>query len=271
MCMIEFQREIEILFHKNQLFRRIKSEFTGCADFDFSAHMLAHEIPEEFGYDLLVQMVLHKRAMLPVLVGQLRKHFYGDSQATADALLEAARADLVDLEPTTLQFIVRIDITPDVQAELDRYQYPLPMVVPPLLVRTNEETGYYTHKNSVILKDNHHDDDVCLDHLNRVNGIALRLNMNVADNIQNQWKNLDKPKEGEDQKEFDKRKRAFEKYDRTSRDVLEHLGIASGGEFYLTHRYDKRGRSYCQGYHVNYQSTDWCKAVVEFRDGEVVV
>lgn len=270
MCMIEFQRDIEVLFHKNQLHRRIKAEFTCCQEFDFSAHMIKNNINEEFGFDLLVQMVLHKRALLPALVGLLRKHFDGDCQATAEALLEAAKADLVDLDPVTLQFIVRIDITPDVQEELDRYQYPLPMVVPPLEVRSNTETGYYTHKNSVLLRDNHHEDDVCLDHLNRMNHIPLRLNMDVASTIQNQWRNLDKPKEDEDQHEFDKRKRAFEKYDRTSRDVLLHLGLATGGTFYLTHRYDKRGRSYCQGYHATYQGNDWNKAVIAFANEEVV-
>lgn len=268
--MIEFQRQMEMLFHKNQLFRRIKQEFLDC-EFDFAAHMKKHNIPEDFGYDLLVQMVLHKRALLPSLVGMLRKHFDGNCQKTADALLEAAKADLVDLKPTTLQFIVRIDITPDVQLELDQYQYPLPMVVPPLPITSNTESGYYTHQSSVILRDNHHNDDVCLDHLNRANQIPLRLNMKVADAVQNQWKNLDKPKEGEEKKEFEKRKKAFEKYDRTSRDVLDHLGISGGGVFYLTHRYDKRGRSYCQGYHATYQGNDWNKAVIEFANAEVVV
>ena len=41
----------------------------------------------------------------------------------------------------------------------------------------------------------------------------------------------------------------FEKYDRTAKDVIDLL-IQEGNEFYLTHRYDKRGRTYSQGYQI---------------------
>lgn len=267
--MLEFQIEIERLFHKNQLFPRIKDEFLDCDGF-FETIITEHEIDLEFGFDLLVQMVLHKRAHLPTLVGVLRKHFDGDCQKTADALLKAAEANLVDWNPVTKQFIIRYDITPDVQEELDRYQFPLPMVVEPKELKTNEDTGYYTSKNSVILRKNHHDEDVCLDHLNRINKIRFRVNQKVATTIKNRWRNLDKPKPDEEIGEYQKRVRAFEKYDRTVHDVMEHLGLANEGEFYLTHKYDKRGRTYCQGYHVNYQGTPWNKAVIEFANKEFV-
>lgn len=62
--------------------------------------------------------------------------------------------------------------------------------------------------------------------------------------------------------------KAFEKYDRTAKDVLDHVRI-HGNEFYLTHRYDTRGRTYSQGYHVNPQGNDWNKAIVEFAKEEV--
>lgn len=266
--MEQVQINIEKLFHKNQLHPRIKSEFQH-ADLPFRDVMLKNNIDPAFGFDLLVQMVLHKRAGLPVLVGILRKHFKGDCQKTADALLLACQIDLVDWNPATRQFIIKYDITPDVQEELDTYQFPMPMIVPPKELQNNHDTGYYTSRNSVILRDNHHDNDVCLDHLNKVNGIKLTLNSAVSSMIQNEWRNLDKPKPGEDRKDYQKRVKAFEKYDRTAYQVMAHLDIA-GGEFYLTHKYDKRGRVYCQGYHINYQGNTWNKAVVEFADGEVV-
>ena len=266
--MEQVQIDMEKLFHKNQLHPRIKAEFTS-ADLPFRDVMVKHGLDPQFGFDLLVQMVLHKRAGLPVLVGILRKHFKGDNQACADALLLACQIDLVDWNPATEQFIVKYDITQDVQDDLDRYQFPLPMIVEPRELKTNSDTGYFTSRNSVILKNNHHDEDVCLDHLNHMNRIKLTLNNEVASFIENSWRNLDKPKPGEDRKDFDKRKKAFEKYDRTARDVMAHLEIA-GGEFYLTHKYDKRGRVYCQGYHVNYQGNTWNKAVIEFAQAEMV-
>jgi DNA-directed RNA polymerase len=61
----------------------------------------------------------------------------------------------------------------------------------------------------------------------------------------------------------------FEKYDRTAKDVITALSIHTDG-FYLTHKYDKRGRVYCQGYHINYQGAPWNKATIQLADKELV-
>lgn len=270
--MIEFQKEMEMLFHKNQLFPRIKQEFLNHRE-ELEEVFLKHKLPRDFAYDLLTQMVLHKRTIIDILVGILRKHFVRDKcdgcQECADAILEASRANLIDYQIDTRQVIVRFDISQDVQDELDRYQYPLPMVVKPLVLQNNMDSGYYTHKGSVILKKNHHNEDVCLDHLNRMNQIKLKINPDVAMTIKNRWRNLDKPKPDEERKDFEKRQRAFEKFDRTAHDVLMHLGISRGEEFWLTHRVDKRGRTYSQGYVVNYQGNTWQKACIAFANEEV--
>jgi hypothetical protein len=262
------QVELEKLFNKNQLIPRIRQEFQTCDGFDFSAYMLEKEIPFPFGFDLLTQMALHKRTTLPILVGVLRHHF-DDSQLTADMILRAAEADLVDWNPELRIFVVKFTLSADVQEELDKFQYPLPMVVQPKQVTCNTDTGYLMTGGSVILKKNHHDDDVCLDHLNRVNRVKFAIDLDTATMIQNKWRNLDKPKAGETRDDFDKRKRAFEKYDRTAKDVIALL-IQEGNEFYLTHKYDKRGRVYCQGYHVNYQGAAWNKATILLAEKELV-
>lgn len=262
------QIQLEKLFNKNQLIPRVKSEFIDCKDVDFIAWFKEAGIPSGFGFDLLAQMALHKRAKLPVLVGLLRHHF-NDSQATVDALLQAAIADIVDWSPATQQFIVRITISQDVQEELDRFQYPLPMVIKPKTVRKNTDTGYLISKGSLILKNNHHNEDICLDHINRMNQVKLTIDNTVATMVANSWRDLDKPKEGETKEDFEKRKRAFDKYDRTCKDVME-LVNQEGNTFFLTHRYDKRGRVYCQGYHVTYQGNAWNKAVIALADKELV-
>jgi hypothetical protein len=266
------QMELERLYNKNQTLKRIRSEFEDCKTFNFDRYFRFKQIPSEFGYDLLVQMALHKRVNLPTLVGILRRHFEPEEtacQQAADMLVVAAQADLVDWDNTLAMFIVKITISDDVQADLDRFQYPLPMVVPPRSVRDNKDTGYFTSRNSIILRKNHHDDDVCLDHINRVNKVRFSIDYDTARMIKNQWRNLDRPKPGESTSDFDKRKKAFEKYDRTAKVVIDHL-LQYGNEFYLTHKYDKRGRIYCQGYHVNYQGAAWNKAVIELADKEFV-
>jgi hypothetical protein len=264
----QHQEDLERLFSKNQLMQRIRAEFTECKQFDFRAYFVEKAIPEEFGFGVLTQMALHKRADLPTLVGCLR-HLMKTSQECADLLLKAAMADLMDWSPALRIFIVKFTISADVQAELDRFQYPLPMVVEPKEVKHNAQSGYLLNNSSIILKNNHHDDDVCLDHINRMNRVKFAINFATATMIKNQWRNLDKPKEGETREDFERRVRAFEKYDKTAKDVIGVL-LREGNEFHFTHRYDKRGRTYCQGHHANYQGTPWNKAVIEFAEAEVV-
>lgn len=262
------QMQLEQLFDKNQLMPRMRKEFTESEDIDFKAFFEHIGVNYKFGIDAMVQMALHKRCDVPTLIGTMRKHC-NSAQEAADNLLKMAEQDCFDYDPVSDKFVVRYGITEDVQAELERFQYPLPMVVPPAKLKNNFDTGYLTRRASIILKKNHTDDDVCLDHLNRMNCIPLSINWDVANVVKNEWRNLDKPKDGETKAEFDKRKRAFEKYDRSAHEVM-HLITEKGNRFYLTHRPDKRGRTYSQGYHCNYQGTSWNKAVLEFADKEFI-
>lgn len=264
----EAQIEMEKLFDKNQTHKRIQQEFVS-SELNFRQVFIDNGLEPKFGYDLLVAMQLHKRADLPTLVGQLRKHYGGDCQATANALLTAAECDLINYDMQQDVFIAVYLLSGDVLDELELYQYPLPMLVEPRTLKNNRDTGYLTRKDSVILKNNHHDDDVCLDVLNKFNRTKLRVNTNTVAFMKNSWKNIDKQKDGETREDFRKRRAAFEKYDQNSRDVLMHLEV-TGGEFYLTHKYDKRGRIYCQGYHVTYQGNTWNKACIEFANGETL-
>lgn len=264
--MVLRQIELEKLYNKNQLIPRIRAEFIGCKDFNFPEYIKQCGIPQMFGFDLLTQMALHKRTSLSTLIGVLRHHF-DDSQLTADMIYKAAQCDLVDYDVTLRQFIVMFEISADVQEELDKFQFPLPMIVPPAKVENNKQTGYLTSWGSIILRNNHTDDDVCLDHINRMNAVRFTINKDTAAMVHNKWKNLDKPKEGESKADFERRKKAFAKYDRTAKDVIALLPE----EFNLTHKYDKRGRGYCQGYHVTYQGAPWNKAVIEFADKERVL
>ena len=213
-------------------------------------------------------MQLHKRCKLDVLLGTLRGHCE-TAQEVADLILKCAEADLVDYDPTLEIFIVKFLVSNDVQEELDKYQYPLPMVVEPEAVYSNSTTGYLTIPGSLILKKNHHEDDICLDHINRMNKVKLTINNDTASMIKNQWKGLDKMKEGDTKEDFEKRKKAFAKYDKTAKEVIAKL-TEHGNEFYLTHRYDKRGRTYSAGHHIQYQGNAWSKAIVEFSTKELI-
>lgn len=269
---LDHQAGLERLYNKNQTITRIRAEFEECDKFDFRKYIDSKGLDVDLGIDLLVQMALHKRCSLPTLAGILRKHFPDSADASQLACLsleKAVEADLVQWNPLLKLFIVNFTIGEDVQRDLDRFQYPLPMVIPPKDVLDNRDTGYFTSRNSIILRKNHHENDVCLDHINRVNSVPFSIDHDTARMVKNRWRNLDRPKQGETKADFDKRVKAFNKYDRTAKDVINVL-LAHGNEFYLTHKYDKRGRIYCQGYHVNYQGAPWNKAVIELADKELV-
>ncbi|AVO23106.1 RNA polymerase 1 [Xanthomonas phage RiverRider] len=259
------QQKLEELYSKNQLIPRVKAEFNKPIFID---HMKMYNVPEDFGLNLLVQIALHKRADLKTLIGLLRPFANHNAQAVADLLDVCINIGLVHFDSDRDQFIVRFEVPEEVQQELDRFQFPLPMVIEPLKVNHNMQSGYVTKHGSIILRNNHHNDDVCLDHINRLNKIPFKIDETVSRLVKNQWRNLDKPKEGESKEEFQKRVRAFQKYDRVAHDVLGLL-TQEGNQFYLTHKYDKRGRTYCVGYHVSYQGAPWNKAVIALVNEEI--
>jgi hypothetical protein len=267
--LIELQYEIEQLTSKNQLMPRLREYFGP------SSQPLIHQLvesvgmPIDFAVDALVQIALHKRMIPASMIGILLKHNPDDAQWVSDCLHAIVGLGLIKYDTERNQLIVVYDIPSDLQRELDSFQYPLPMVCEPNELRNNRDTGYILSRNSAILRDNYHDGDICLDHLNRMNKVALRINTDTAGMIANRWRNLDKPKPDEDIRDFHKRKKAFEKFDSTVKLVMRLL-YEAGNLFYLTHKYDKRGRTYCQGYHVNYQGAPWNKAVIELANPEVL-
>lgn len=265
---MENQIELERLYNKNQLMQRIRQEFN---EPEMIEYIIAKNIPKNFALDFLSQLVVHKRASVSTLVGILHHHFEDleDSlQACADEIYKAIDADLADFDGIRGQIVMRLDVPVEVHAELDRFQYPLPLVVEPRALINNRDTGYYTSHGSVILKNNHHEDDVCLDHLNRLNKTRYAINPDVVRAVGLLWGKPSK-KEDETSDEYWDKVSAYQKFVSVSKDVIEHLLLMSD-TFYITHKYDKRGRTYTQGYHVNPQGHDWNKASVEFADKEPV-
>lgn len=260
---LETQTELEILYSKNQQIPVLREQFseilTDLEDEDWVSFLT----------DMLAQIYLHRQADVETMVGVLHpKH--GTPQEVADKLLLAAEFDYIDFDPDKAKFIVVYDISDDVVAMLDRYQYPLPMVIEPRTVSKNNETGYVTEKVSVILNGSEYfrDKDVCLDHLNRANSVPLALDMRTFVSAEGKFI-TPKRKTGEDFVEYRKRLKQATIFYETSVEVMEGLQSVSD-KLWLTHRYDRRGRTYASGYHVNTQGTDWNKAVVQLANKELV-
>lgn len=279
---IEAEIELEKMFDKNQLKKRLRQWFSTDAFFEYlKKKNLSPNISPEFCIDLCVTMVIHKRALPGTLIGILYEHFdtghekHVAMQACAHALEECVDADLVDYNGGIQMFIIRLDIDSKTRQEIDHFQYPLPMVVQPKKINNNLENGHISKETSrslVVLNaggetDFYEEAHLCLDHINRMNSIPLTLNMQTAELIDNEWADIGRRRPGESYQQYEMRQRAFENYDSTAKDVMYALiGIRS--TFWLTHKYDRRGRTYCQGYHVTTQGTSWNKAVIQFANKE---
>lgn len=255
--LIETQRNLEELFSKNQLLPVLREVFSEHTD-------------DPFEIDVMVQIYLHKQADVETMVGLFTPK-YGEPEDVGEMLLAVCDKDLMDYDINTDKFSVVYEVTKNIQDMLDRYQYPLPMVVPPKKVTENYGTcGYYFNKSSMVLNGSpvFRDEDICLDHINRVNSVALTLNLDVIASPEGE-KLTPVRKPGELFKKFQKRKKQYEVFYDTSVEVMQGL-MALGNEFYLTHKYDRRGRTYACGYHVNSQGTDYNKAVLELAKKEII-
>ena len=263
------QTDLETLYSKHQLLPVLREEFT---EYMAETHpdMVSYEDSKPF-VEMLAQIYLHRQADVITMVGILSPRF-GEPQEVADLLWTAvAELDLMDYDSTKGMFMVKFDISEDVQDRLDRYQYPLPMITPPNKVKDNFQTGYDTITGSVILNGSNYfkDKDVCLDHLNRANAVALTLDVDV---IKSREGKFVQPKRniGEDFSDFNKRKRQANIFYHTSVKVMADLMDISE-KLYLTHKFDRRGRSYASGYHVTTQGTDYNKAVLQLAKKEMIV
>lgn len=140
-------------------------------------------------------------------------------------------------------------------------QYLPPMVCMPLELTDNYSSGYLTHKDSLILgKGNHHEGDLCLDVLNLMNAVPLQLNTRFLCTLEEEPTfDLDTPEKVQQWNNFKEQSYAFYK-----------LMMDNGNTFHMTHKVDKRGRTYAQGYHINPMGTAFKKAMIELADEELV-
>jgi hypothetical protein len=228
----------------------------------------------DFMVATLVQIYLHRQADPETMVGVLSpKH--GDPQQVADLLMLACEEDYIDFDPHGAgegkpRFILKYEVSEDIVAMLDRYQYPLPMVIEPKKVKGYFDTGYVTINRPTILNgsDYFKDKDLCADHLDRANSVALTLEMGVIGAGEAQYTTPERAV-GESFTDFSKRQRQARIFYDTSVEVMEGL-MSFSDKLWITHRYDRRGRCYGSGYHVNTQGTDYNKAVLNLAKKEIV-
>lgn len=264
----ETQHDLETIFSKYQLMDVLREEFKSFLK--TNAGMDKNNSSDLNLYvDILVQIYLHKQADPETMVGVLSPK-YGSPQEVADKLLIAVEIDLLDYNASTNRFILKYSISKDMEDMIDRYQYPLPMIIEPKTIKKNNETGYLTINNSIVLNGSPYfkNKDMCIDHLNRANKVPLELNFKVINSEQGKYqkpvRNLD-----EDYKKYNRRIKQAQTFFTISMEIMKAIAGLTD-KIFITHRYDRRGRVYASGYHINTQGTDYHKAVISLHEKELI-
>lgn len=177
-------------------------------------------------------------------------------------LCETDAFDILKSSPQASMLIQSNIPLPDNLVEwINNSTYLPPMVCEPLELTHNFSSGYLTHNDSLILgSGKHHDGDICLDVLNLVNSVPLRLDTEFLCKVEEEPSyELDDQQKVDNWKTF--KEQSYMMYD---------LMVQQGNKFYLTNKVDNRGRLYSQGYHINTQGTSHKKAMIEFAQEEVV-
>lgn len=160
----------------------------------------------------------------------------------------------------TLGIRANFILSKEVTDFIEQTMYLPPMVTPPKKWTNNTDGGYISIKKSVILgKMNHHTKCQSLDAINIIQQIPWELNTELVQIEETPNKHLD----------TDEKIQQFTLMKEQSRNVY-NLMLSLGNKFYFTWRNDKRGRMYSQGYHINLQSTEYKKAILQFANKEQV-
>lgn len=100
--------------------------------------------------------------------------------------------------------------------------------------------------------------------INKLQAVPWEINEDVLYYINDTLKPADEPETPIQERE---RVKAFKLRDLETDNVINYL-LENGNKFYFGWKYDKRGRSYSQGYHVNPQGNSYRKAMLNYSNKE---
>ena len=228
--------------------------------------------------DEVMLVVLGYNGEVPVqtVAGILAPHFkeldvFEGVKLVSELIGFMAEADVFDIymplaeefEEVTLMIQTSYVLDDITLQELAELKYLPPMIVEPCKVhkhQRNYTNQYLTRSEHLVLgsgvnKCNQHDKSLAIDVINTASSQALSLDEFVLNKPETPNKPLDTLEKQEQ----------FRLMAQTSRKVYGELH-SLGNQFYLTYRFDKRGRLYSQGYHVNIQSTEYKKALINLAE-----
>ena len=220
----------------------------------------------------IVTIQLNQPMLFTNIVGQLAESLgftvKGDGVKTiAEVLAILCETDVYDIFKDDKYDSLKIKSNYGLPDQLVRFihqtKYLPPMICNPKTVHKNSDSAYLSTKSSLILgRGTYHNEEICLDSINKFNQIPLTLNVEL---LKTYSEEPTSPAILEDADKY----RQWEEMVRDSYVVYKDL-VKQGNEFYLTHKVDKRGRTYCCGHHISTQGNSFRKAIVDLADKEVI-
>lgn len=222
--------------------------------------------------NILTQTILIASDYVPLLTICSSVSFglsrYHDIQTCGDILWLINQTDLILIDIVDTRYYIKSNM--ELQEELIN-RLNIMCVLPPMLVkpsklRHNRSSGYLTiDGDNLILgdKENYHDEAISLDVLNTLNQQAFQLDLDICYKFEKEFKSeFDKDTDEylNQHKTHNKAKEQFEYF----RDVIQDKTI------FFTHKVDKRGRIYSQGYQFNTQGSSYEKACINLKTKEFV-
>lgn len=222
--------------------------------------------------NVLTQTVLIASDYVPLLTICSSVSFglsrYHDIQTCADVLWLINQTDLIliDVVDDTRYIQSNMELPEELANRLVIMCVLPPMLVKPRTLRHNKSCGYLTiNKDSLILgdKENYHDECISLDVLNTLNSQALCLDLDICYKFQKEFKS-------EFDKDTDEYLSQRKTYERAKEQFEFFLDKIQDKTIHFTHKVDKRGRIYSQGYQFNTQGSSYEKACINLKTKEFV-
>lgn len=220
-------------------------------------------------------LLVHKKMYIHNLVEMTVKKSWLPSTTAAtkiaEVIIQMMEVDMVDYiyKGEFLEIHSKWSMTEDMVNEYKNKIYKLPMVIPPNKVNMNHDnkgSGYYLDEKDSLILTHHHSKRICTDVIEILNNIPLTINKKVVKKAVHTNSSCYQ-KENESKEEFQARMEHWKIFLKQTEFVH---GMIGDNPFFLTHKFDTRGRVYDMGYHVHTQGDSYSKAVIQLANEEVV-
>ncbi len=212
-----------------------------------------HELIIAIFTQALLNNKLNLQSIIGLVAGKISLNDPLDRAKTAaECIALCAQVDLIDIEASgVVHGMYSVTTKWQLDEEIKRSDKHEPITRKPLPKTENQILG---------CRYKQHNEETCLDHINRMNAIELQLDKKFLSTISEESK-----RELDTQQKIDQ----FNLF--RSRSYRAYIKLARGGNrFYLEHANDVRGRTYCDGYYITYQGNSFRKAIVQLAKEEIV-